>query len=318
MAAAGHLRSPAALVSEQYLSGTSGATLDPIFALGQEVEIYPHESAELAYLTFAGEDREAILALARRYRSWELIERSFHQANIAAQTWLGKENFNTRAFKDTLQVLSALLYPFKAVRAAPEIIAANRLSQSGLWRFGISGDYPILLVELEDPKQIDLIREVLQVHEFLRSRRFMVDVVILNHQQTDYGAELNGMLYRLVSRLNGEQWLNQRGGIFILFADQMNPEERTLLQTAGRVLLNGERGSLDDQMPVYPIQVHHLPEFIPTHPVENIPNPSEDDPLTPHRALTVFERLRRVSARMGVNISSICRTASPLLRPGST
>ena len=94
------------------------------------------------------------------------------------------------------------------------MIAANRMGQSGLWRFGISGDYPILLVEIEDPRQIDLVREVLQVHRFLRSRRFMVDVVMLNRQQTDYGAELNSMLFRLVSRTNSEQWLNQRGGIF--------------------------------------------------------------------------------------------------------
>jgi cyclic beta-1,2-glucan synthetase len=282
------LRSPAALISEQYLTGTTGATLDPIFALGQEVELNPHESAELAYLTFAGESREAVLALARRYYSWSLIERSFHQANVAAQTWLGKQNYDSRAFKDTLQVLSALLYPFKAVRASPETIAANRLGQSGLWRFGISGDYPILLVELEDPKQVDLIREVLQVHEFLRSRRFMVDVVILNHQQTDYGAELNGMLYRLVSRLNCEQWLNKRGGIFILYADQISSEEHALLQTAGCFLFTGVRGSLDDQMPVYPIQVHHLPIFIPTRSTEGIAIPSEEDPLHSTEPLQFF------------------------------
>ena len=122
---------------------------------------------------------------------------------------------------DTLQLLSALIYSFKEVRAAPETIAANRLGQPGLWRFGISGDYPILLVELDKPEQIDLVREALQVHKFLRSRRFKMDVVILNRQQTDYGAELNGMLYRLVSKMNGEEWLNQRGGIFILYGDQM-------------------------------------------------------------------------------------------------
>ncbi len=274
-------RNPAALLSEEYLSGTSGATLDPIFAIGQEVDVKAHESTELAYLTFAADDRETILALAQRYHGWELIVRTFHQANIAAQAWLGKENFNTRVFKNTLQVLSSLLYPFKEVRAASEAIAANCLNQSGLWRFGISGDYPILLVELEDPKQVDLVLEALQVHEYLRNRRMLMDLVILNHQQTDYGAELNGMLHRLVSRMDGEQWLNQRGGIFILFADQMNAEERTLLQTAGRFVLNGARGSLDEQMPTYPIQVHHLPEFIPAVPMENAPNPTAEDPLRP-------------------------------------
>jgi cyclic beta-1,2-glucan synthetase len=194
------LRSPAALTSEQYLSGTTGATLDPIFALGQEIGLNPHESVNLAYLTFAAESREALIELARRYHSWNLIVRSFHQANIAAQTWLGKQEIATQAFKDTLQLFSALLYPFKEVRASPETIAANRLGQPGLWRFGISGDYPILLVEIDNPKQIDLVREALQVYKYLRSRRFMIDVVILNHQQTDYGAELHGMLYRLISR----------------------------------------------------------------------------------------------------------------------
>jgi len=274
-------RSPAALVSEQYLTGTTGATLDPIFALGQEVELEPHESANLAYLTLAADSREAILALARRYRSWALVERSFRQANIAAQTWLGKQDLNTQAFKDTLQVLSALLYPIKALRASPETIAANRLGQPGLWRLGISGDYPILLVELEDPKDVDLVREAIRAHKFLRSRCFTLDVVILNHQQTDYGAELKGMLYRLVSRVNGEQWLNQRGGIFILYADEMGPEERTLLQTAARVILTGARGSLGDQMPGYSIQVHHLPEFIPTRKTEAIADTGRDEDRLP-------------------------------------
>ncbi|MDP2966598.1 MAG: glucoamylase family protein [Pelolinea sp.] len=265
----GHtLHSPAALTSKQYLTGTTGATLDPIFALGQEIGLDPHESAYIAYLTFAAESREAIIALARRYRSWILVERSFHQANIAAQTWLGKQDISTQAFKDTLQILSALLYSIKAVRASPETIAASRLSQPGLWRFGISGDYPILLVELDNPKQVDLVREALQVHKYLRSRRFIMDVVILNRQQTDYGAELNGMLYRLVSRMNGKEWLNQLGGIYILYGDQMESMERTLLQTAARVLLIGANGSLGNQMPGYSIQEHYLPEFTPTRQAE--------------------------------------------------
>ena len=104
-------RNPAALSSDTYLSGSSGATLDPIYALGIDIEINPLESSEMAYLTFAGEDREAILALAQRYRSWELIKRSFHQANISTLAWLGKEHYDTEVFKNTLQVLSALLYP---------------------------------------------------------------------------------------------------------------------------------------------------------------------------------------------------------------
>jgi cyclic beta-1,2-glucan synthetase len=281
-------RNPIALTSEEYLTGTSGATLDPIFALGQEVEIKPHDTAQLAYLNLVGDSREAVLALARRYSSWSLIERSFYQANIAAQSWLGKQNYDSQKFIDTLQILSALLYPLKTVRTAPEIMVKNRLSQSGLWRFGISGDYPILLIDLADPKQVDLIREVLQVHEFLRSRRFLADVVILNYQQSEYSAELSGVIYRMISRLNYDQWLNQRGGIFILYGDQINSEERILLQTAARYIFSGDRGSLHDQIPEDLIHVHHLPTFIPTRATENLPAAEMNGDLKPTEPLQYF------------------------------
>ena len=282
------LRNPAALTSQQYLTGTTGATLDPILALGQEVKLEGQASADLAYLTFAGETREAVIALARRYRNWTLVEHSFKQANIASQAWLGKQDINTEIFKDTLQILSALIYSFKALRTSPETIAANRLGQSGLWRFGISGDYPILLVELDDPKQVDLAQEAMQIHRFLSSRRVKIDVVILNRQPTDYGAELNGMLYRLVSKMNGEEWLHQRGGFFILYGDQMSGEELNLLQTAAGVLLSGGKGSLSNQMPGYSIPVHHLPDFTATRTAEmeeSAAHPPQAFPLAEKRDL---------------------------------
>ncbi|MDP3721045.1 MAG: hypothetical protein Q8R09_01180, partial [Anaerolineaceae bacterium] len=196
-------------------------------------------------------------------------DRSFHQSDIAAQTWLGKQEITSDVFKNIMQVLSALLYPFKAVRASSEMLAANRLGQSGLWRFGISGDFPIMLVQLDDPQQIDLVAETLQVHKFLRNRRIKMDLVILNGQKTDYGAELNSSLYHLVAKMNGEDQFNQRGGIFILYGDHISAEEYTLLQTAGRLVFDGAMGSLEDQLPGYSMPVHHLPAFIPTLPAGN-------------------------------------------------
>ena len=71
------LRNPLALSSEQYLSGTTGVTLDPIFSLGQIIELDPNGSADISYLTFAGESREAIIAQANRYRSRTLIDSIF-------------------------------------------------------------------------------------------------------------------------------------------------------------------------------------------------------------------------------------------------
>ena len=260
----GSTRNPIALSSEQYLSGTTGATLDPIFSLGQEVELLPHGSTDLAFLTFTAASREELLILADRYRNWAAIETAFSQANIAAKAWLGKLKIGSQSLETGLHLLSALNYPNKIFRAPTEVIAANCLGQPALWRFGISGDYPILLIEVDDPQQIDLVQEALKIYRFLKTHLFDLDLVILNLQPTDYGAELNGVIQRTISKTNSEDWLNQRAGIFVLHGDQITQEELTFIRTAASAIFYGDKGSIREQMPEYVIPEHHLPDLIPT------------------------------------------------------
>lgn len=270
-------RDPQALFSEEYLHGSSGATLDPIFALGSEITVAAYEHKQIAFLTIAGESKQELIALAEKFHNWSLIDHTFHQADINSQSQLDKEGLDNTMLKDILKTFSALLYPYKDVRAAAEILAANRLGQSGLWRFGISGDLPILLVTVDDNKHLDIVREALLVFKHLRSRNFKIDLVILNQQPSDYGAELNGLIHRLVSRNNNDDFLNLRGGIYILFNDQMKHEENILLQSAAGVILRGENGSLAQQLPDYSVPVRHLPKFSPSLPSR--PQPTLELPV---------------------------------------
>lgn len=261
----GHdMRDPRALLSPDYLSGSTGATLDPVFALGAEVTLNAHENLQIAFLTFAGESREDLIYLADQYKTWSLIERSFHQADINSQSELNKVGLGKTKLEDILKTLSALLFSYKEVRAPAEILAANRLGQSALWRFGISGDLPILLVTLKDNTHLDILREALLIFKYLRSRNFKIDLVILNQQFTNYGAELNGLISRLIHRTNSDNFLNLSGGIYTLYYDHMKSEEITLLQSTAGVILRGENGPLAKQIPDYSVPVHHLPQFSPS------------------------------------------------------
>ncbi len=255
---------PQALLSEEYLGGSSGATLDPIFSLGFEITLAPHDDTQIAFVTFVGESREALIALAEKFNSWVKIERTFHQADISSLTHLGREGIDADMLKDTLKILSALLYPYKDTRADAKILAANQLGQPALWRFGISGDFPILLVSLDNEEHLDIVRDALLVFKHLRSRGFKIDLVILNGQPTDYGAELNGLIHRLIRKTKSDDFLNLRGGIYVLFSDQMKYEEAILLQSVARVVLVGENGSLARQLPDYSVAIHHLPRFSPS------------------------------------------------------
>ncbi len=248
------------------LSETTGGTLDPIFALGQEIELEAHASCQVAFITIAAGRRDEVLALARRYQSWQVIRRAFEQARLAAEVELRQLGLDTARVHVIERLLSLMLYPHQALRASPEVLAANVKGQSGLWPFAISGDYPILLVYVEDGDELSLVQEVLQAHAYWRNRRLKIDLVIINEKGTDYGQEINRQLHNLLQRNSSEGWLNRRGGIFLLVKDQMNEAEQILLETAARAILSGSNGSLEAQLERMMRLPPRLPVFAPPLP----------------------------------------------------
>ena len=103
---------------------------------------------------------------------------------------------DTEAIAPIQRLLAALLYPHPVLRADPAVLAANHQGQPGLWAFGVSGDYPILLAEIEDETQLDLVHELIQAHTYWRNRDIHITLVILNLHDTSYLQRLDQQIHR--------------------------------------------------------------------------------------------------------------------------
>ncbi|UCF61800.1 MAG: hypothetical protein JSV37_03710 [Anaerolineaceae bacterium] len=261
----GSPRVPKALEKDSgWLSGAKGATLDPIMALGQEILLEPYAKAEVAYISIVAESHQEVLEQLARYQAWHRIERAFDQARTNSERELQQLGLSSKDIEQNQLLLSLLLYPHKDLRAEPATIAANAKGQSGLWAYAISGDYPILLLKVDSQEELTLVHEVLRGHAYWREKQIKIDVVIINQRETGYDQELQAHLLQLLKRLKADTWLNQRGGIFLLRADQIRLEDRVLLDTAARVVLDGKRGSLTEQLEQLRPQPARLPLFLPT------------------------------------------------------
>jgi cyclic beta-1,2-glucan synthetase len=255
-------RNPAALTAlAAGLSQSSGATLDPVMALSQSVSLAPHTSTRLAFITLASPSRRQALAWAARYRQWLMLDRAFNRARSLAEQELRLLEITSPQLEQMQRLLSLLLYPHPARRADAAVLAANSLGQPGLWAFGISGDYPILLVQLHQEADGELLLELLRAHAYWRRRDLQIDLVILNQQESNYGQEMQGFIYHLIHRTQSEYWLNRRGGIFVLREDQMSLADRVLLKTTARALLDGSQGTLARQLANLLAQPIPLPAF---------------------------------------------------------
>ncbi len=243
---------------------TTGATLDPIMCLGQKIEMQPHATTRLAYLTAAAETRREALALVEQYRAWPPIDRAFDAAHAQSEVGLRSQQLEVGDVERFNKLLSALLYPHRSLRAEDETLTANRRGQAALWSVGISGDYPILLLRIAEEEGASIVRELLRAHAFWRERRLKIDLVILNERDVGYAQELNDQLHRVIQQMDSDTWLNRRGGVFLVQAHQMQDGARVLLETAARVVLDAERGSLVHQIKGMLRGPTRLPALTPT------------------------------------------------------
>src|SRR6185436_12135552 len=153
----GSLSSPQALGEEGVLTGTVGTVLDPIFSIRCRVVVPPHESASLAFTTgFAGSREEAV-ALADVFHDLRGVLRAFEMAWAFNQVGLRHLHLSPAKAHLFQRLAAALLYPDPDRRAKEDVLLANHQGQSGLWRYGISGDAPILLIHVTKPEQIDIV-----------------------------------------------------------------------------------------------------------------------------------------------------------------
>jgi cyclic beta-1,2-glucan synthetase len=255
--------------------GAISGALDPIFSLAQEIDLNAHAKTRVNFLTLAAPSRLEALEKLSHYQTGLSIYHAFEEANSLGEEELINLSLSASAVENIQRLLSALLYPVGVLRAAPHILAQNEKGQSGLWAFGISGDYPILLVHIRDGES-SLLSEVLQAFKYWRNHCVTVNLVILDEQDTGYALDLFNTIHRQIMRMGADDWLDQRDGIFVLRADQLQPAEKILFETVAGVILDESSGTLAEHVQRLTTQPTRLPEFTPSL------SPARDsEPTTP-------------------------------------
>jgi cyclic beta-1,2-glucan synthetase len=242
------------------------------------VRVAPGKSVRLAFSTGLAHSREGALALADQYHDLRVVQRAFELAWAEAQVELRHAHLSANKIHLFQRLGAMLLYPDFTKRSAAALVA-NRSGQPGLWRYGISGDYPILLARICDANQDNLVRELLLAHDSWRAKHFVVELVILNEHPAAYSDAVQDRLQRLLGESTAWSMVNKRGGIFILSGGRVPEEDRNLLQAAAHVVLIGKEGSLEKQLDL-PLAADELPPLLAARKVSKVSPARQTSELT--------------------------------------
>jgi cyclic beta-1,2-glucan synthetase len=246
------------------LSGSEGSVLDPIVAIRCRITLDPEESVTINIVSGIGETRDAALSLVEKYQDRRLADRVFDLSWTHGQVLLRQINATDADTQLYCRIASSVIYADASLRADPGVLVKNRRGQSGLWGYAISGDLPIVLLQIEDPANIDLVRQLVQAHAYWRLKGLAVDLVIWNEDSAGYRQLLHDQITGLIAAGVEANVTDRPGGIFVRAADQIAEEDRILIQTVARAIITDSRGALADQINGRSLVEVSVPLLIPT------------------------------------------------------
>ena len=230
------------------LTNSIGAVLDPIFSLRQRVIILPNERLQFVLVTVMATSREGVIALAERYSQFQTCGRAFETAWTRSQLEMRRLHIRPADAQTFQQLATLIVFPHAQLRPPPARLSRRTEGQRALWRLGISGDLPIVVIMIGHLRDIEIVRETLIAHTFWNLRGLKVDLVLVSEEPPSYDEPLTAQLRQMTEAQAHLTGVDQPGGVYLRSATKMSKEELIALQAAARMVLVAARGTLRQQL----------------------------------------------------------------------
>ncbi|HQK72622.1 MAG TPA: glucoamylase family protein [Clostridiales bacterium] len=241
------VKNPALTEPGKLFTNTVGPVLDPVMCIRGKMNIGAGETAVISFITAISDSNEQLVHLMDKYSKPEAIESAFMLAfagSLVETRYFGASKADIELYQELLNDV-LFLSPLRSKYS--EQIALNKKGQSALWRYGISGDNPILFVILSDTEKVAIINEAMKAREYWQLMGLTVDLIIFCREEQSYFLPLHGLVTDIVATNQAYDKVRQSKGIFILDSNQVLPEDIPLFYAAACITLTGEGGSLAQQ-----------------------------------------------------------------------
>jgi len=236
------LQYPSAITENRSLSNNAGFSGDPVMSLRVELDLGPEETASVSFITGVCGSREEAIRISGELSIPYRIDDLFEKARMQSEMELKYLNITKRQINAFQDLISPIFYPCRHYRGPAENIRRNWKNQSFLWRFGVSGDNPVMLLRIKSIEEAGIIKDVLKAYEYLRFNQVKADLIILNEAKHGYMQELTDLLNDMISSLKIYNEDKERPSLFVLHSYQMVPAEVDLLFTVARIVFTEQTG----------------------------------------------------------------------------
>ncbi len=221
--------------------------LDPVASIAVRIVLPAHGSAHLTWVTAAGTSRAAMESLVDKYLQSAHVERS----SLMSATLAAIRARELQLKPDSLAAIQTLTTALMLTlaRPAPRGSETTGCDRRLLWRFGISGDRPIILVSGGAVQGLALTRVLTRALRLWSWSTLACDLVVINTEPASYLMPLQLELTALSERVAADAAAlpreSARARMHVLRMADVSADELTTLRALARIRLTADGRPLE-------------------------------------------------------------------------
>jgi len=240
----GNIRIPQTIKNSKPLSKKMGLVTEPIVTLKRTMKVKPEQTSNINLLIAVGESKEKVIENIKKYKIDENIKKANELSKAKNEAQSRYLRIKGEQIRDYQRILSYIIFKNPAKTANLEKLPKHSYEQSELWKYGISGDLPIILVTIKDSNDAYVVKEVLKAYEFMRTKGFETEVVIIDEEKHSYENYVREEIEGTILNSQLSYLKNIRGGIFELSKNEISKEDFNLLKLLSTIIIEANKGGI--------------------------------------------------------------------------
>ena len=239
------LKNPVIIEESKMFSNDISSVANTAIAINTTVQIPAGEKVVIHYYMGVADNLEEIQNIIHKFSKKDAEKRLFEMAksrSVVENRFFGLKAKNVLLYN---QILSLIYRGSKTREKYADKIAQNTGSQRDLWKYGISGDFPIILVKIKNVNDVFVIKELMNAIEYFLLKNIKVDLVIIDEEHGTERYTSSKIMENVYSK-NIAHLMNANGGIHLLGRNHISNSDMNLLYSCSDIIWEAKNGFLKE------------------------------------------------------------------------
>ena len=235
---------PNAVQNSTPLSRKSGLTTEGVVALKNTIKVKPLEKVYVDLILSVEYNRDLAIKNMEKYKVMENVAREFEIVKAKTEAEARYLEIKGKDMDIYQTILSYILFDNPVKNNSK--LAYKIYEQQDLWKYGISGDLPIIMVTIKFINDIYVIKQILKAYEFFRTKNIKVELVIMNEENYSYENYIKDEIESAILNSHLAFLKNIKGGIFVLSKSEMDMQDVNLIKFVSAIVIDSHLGNLEN------------------------------------------------------------------------